>query len=440
MSGNPHWTPLEESLWSATAPPAPDCPALPGAVDTDIAIVGAGYCGLSAALHLAERGHDVTVLEAHEPGWGASGRNAGHCTPDWTYNTPDGVTASYGTDYGERLNDLQSGAGALVFELIERHGIDCDARQTGTVSVVRKGNDKALAACRAKAEQWTRRGKAVEMLDEAGVSAQVGSDRFQAALMFHEGGNLQPLAFSRGLAVAAQKAGAAVHGHTAVTGIHRDGSARGGNGGWRLTTAHGDVRARKVLLATNAHRSGLWPGLDSAYYPVASALGATPPVAPDIRDRMLPHGQSFAELGSGFFFFFDAAGRLIIGGGGGLGVNNNARDSAAWLGRRLNGVFPYLGPISFDYFWNGWLDVSPTRLPGLHELADGLYAAVGFSGRGVPTATAMGREAAQFLATGDAGAIAFPITPLPRARFNRLGQWLAANVIIPWDRFTARID
>ncbi len=434
MSTNPHWTPLEESLWSATAPPAPDCPALHGDIETDIAIVGAGYCGLSAALHLAEAGKQVAVLEAHEPGWGASGRNAGHCTPDWSYNTPEGVVASYGPDYGERLNDFQAGAGAFVFDLIARHGIECDARQTGTVSVVRKGNDAALASARAKAEQWSRRGKAVEMLDEAGVAAQVGSDRFQAALIFHEGGNLQPLAFSRGLAAAAQKAGAAIHGGTPVTGIVRDST------GWRLTTANGDVRARQVLLATNAHRSGLWPGLDKAYYPVASALGATPAIAPEVRNRMLPHGQSFAELGSGFFFFFDAAGRLVIGGGGGLGVNNNARDSAAWLGRRLNGVFPYLGPISFDYFWNGWLDVSPTRLPGLHELADGLYAAVGFSGRGVPTATAMGREAAQFLATGDAASIAFPITPLPRAYFNRLGQWVIANVIIPWDRYTARID
>jgi glycine/D-amino acid oxidase-like deaminating enzyme len=434
MAAGLQWTPLEESLWSVTAPPAPDCPALTGNPETDFAIVGAGYCGLSAALHLAEAGKAVTVLEAHEPGWGASGRNAGHCTPDWTYHTPDGVAARYGPDYGERLNDFQSGAGALVFGLIERHDIDCDARQAGTVSVVRKGDDKTLADCRAKAEQWTRRGKAVELLDEAGVAAQVGSDRFQAALMFHEGGNLQPLSFSRGLAVAAQKAGATIHGHTPVSGIRRDGN------GWRLTTANGDVRARQVLLATNAHRSALWPGLDTAYYPVASALGATQPVAPEIRGRMLPHRQSFAELGSGFFFFFDAAGRLVIGGGGGLGVNNNARDSAAWLGRRLNGVFPYLGPISFDYFWNGWLDVSPTKLPGLHELADGLYTAVGFSGRGVPTATAMGREAAQYLATGDAGAIAFPITPLPRARFNRLGRWAIANVIIPWDRFTAPID
>ena len=434
MAAGLQWTPLEESLWSATAPPAPACPALRGVIETDIAIVGAGYCGLSAALHLAEAGKTVTVLEAHEPGWGASGRNAGHCTPDWTYHTPDAVAAKYGPDYGERLNEFQAGAGAFVFRLIERHGIDCDARQAGTVGVVRKGNGRALAACRAKAEQWTRRGKAVEMLDEAGVAARVGSDRFQAALLFHEGGNLQPLAFSRGLASAAQTAGAVIHGGTPVTGIVRDGA------GWRLTTAHGDVRARAVLLATNAHRSGLWPGLDEAWYPVASVLGATPPVAPEIRGRMLPHGQSFAELGSGFFFFFDATGRLVIGGGGGLGVNNNARDSAAWLGRRLNDAFPYLGEIGFDYFWNGWLDVSPARLPGLHALAPGLFAAVGFSGRGVPTATAMGREAARFLATGDAGAIAFPITPLPRARCNRLVQWIVANLVIPYDRFTARID
>ena len=434
MAAGLQWTPLEDSLWSATAPPAPACPALRNDIETDIAIVGAGYCGLSAALHLAEAGKAVTVLEAHEPGWGASGRNAGHCTPDWTYHTPDAVAAKYGPDYGERLNEFQAGAGAFVFGLIERHGIDCDARQAGTVGVVRKGNGRALAACRAKAEQWTRRGKAVEMLDEAGVAARVGSDRFQAALLFHDGGNLQPLAFSRGLASAAQTAGAVIHGRTPVTRIHRDGA------GWRLTTADGDVRARAVLLATNAHRSGLWPGLDEAWYPVASVLGATPPVAPEIRGRMLPYGQSFAELGSGFFFFFDATGRLVIGGGGGLGVNNNARDSAVWLGRRLNGAFPYLGEIGFDYFWNGWLDVSPNRLPGLHELAPGLYAAVGFSGRGVPTATAMGREAAQFLATGDADSIAFPVTPLPRAHFNRLVQWLIANLAIPYDRLTARID
>ena len=136
-------------------------------------------------------------------------------------------------------------------------------------------------------------------LDAGQVAKQVGSDRFQAALLFHEGGNLQPLAFARGLAAAAQKAGAAIHGNTPVIAIARGGS------GWRLATAQGDVRARAVLLATNASRSGLWPGLDTAWYPVASSLGATPPVAPEIRARMLPHGQSFAELGSSFFFFFD---------------------------------------------------------------------------------------------------------------------------------------
>lgn len=433
MAMGPRWTPFEDALWPATAAPAVDCPPLAGPAETDIAIVGGGYCGLSAALHLAETGKAVTLLEAHEPGWGASGRNAGHCTPDWTYHTPDWVAARFGAEYGERLNDMQAGAGALVFGLIERHGMACDARQTGTVSVVRKGNAKALSAVREKAAQWQRRGKAVDLLDEAGTAAEVGSDRFQAALLFREGGNLQPLSFARGLAGAAGKAGATIHGRTPATGIARDG------GGWRLTTPAGTLRARKVLLATNAHRSGLWPGLDTAYYPVASILGATPPVDPGVRERMLPRGQSFAEYGASFFFFFDAAGRLVIGGGRGIGLNSSPEGAAAWMSRRLNGAFPYLGPVGFDWFWGGWLDIAPAKLPGLHELAPGLFAAVGFSGRGVPTATAMGREAATLLATGDPRTIAVPLTPLPKARFNLLARMVVSGIIMPWERLTARL-
>lgn len=434
MVGEPLWSPLEESLWAATARPGPPTPSLHDSLSVDVAIVGAGYCGLSAALHLAQDGAGVAVLEAREPGWGASGRNAGHCTPDWTYHTPDAVATRFGPDWGERLNDLQGGAGAFVFDLIREHGIECDARQSGTMSVVRKGNAAAMASARAKAGQWQRRGRAVTLLDERAVAEHVGSDRFQAALLFHEGGNLQPLDFARGLARAAITAGAAVHGNSPVTRIVRDG------GVWRLSTPGGAVRADSVLLATNAHRSGLWPGLDHAYYPVASVLGATTPLSADIRNRILPNGHSFAELGAGFFFFFDAAGRLVIGGGRGLGVNDTPARAAAWLGRRMNGAFPYLGAISFEHYWGGWLDYSPHKLPGLHTLAPGLHAALGFSGRGVPTATAMGREIARFLTSRDPDSMAVPLTPLPKARFNRLAQWIAANVVIPLDRLRARID
>jgi len=429
------WTPLGDALWAKTARPPPETPPLDGDATADVAIVGAGYCGLSTALHLAEAGTRVVVLEAYEPGWGASGRNAGHCTPDWTYFAPDEVTARFGPDYGERLNDFQAGAAGYVFDLARRHGIDCDARQSGTISVVRKGSDAGLAACRAKAEQWQRRGKKVDLLDADAVAKHVGSERFQSAILFREGGNLQPLDFARGLARAAIGVGAAIHGSTAVTGIEKEGRM------WRLSVAAGAVvRAPAVLLATNAHRSNLWPGLDRSYYPVASILGATAPLSGDLHKRVLPHGHSFAELGAGFFFFFDAGGRLVVGGGRGLGVNDTRERAAAWLGRRLNGAFPYLGPLRFDHYWAGWIDHSPNRMPGLHELAPGLIAAVGFSGRGVPTATAMGREIAQFLNSGDATSIAFPVTPLPRARFNRLGQWAAANIIIPLERLRARVD
>lgn len=435
MTGALPWTPLGDALWVETAHPPPETPPLEGDATVDVAIVGAGYCGLSTALHLAETGAHATVLEAHEPGWGASGRNAGHCTPDWTYFAPDEIVARFGPDYGERLNNFQAGAAGFVFDLIHRHGIECDARQSGTISVVRKGNEKALAVCRAKAEQWQKRGKKVDLLDANAVAEHVGSERFQAAILFREGGNLQPLGLARGLARAAMDAGAAVHGRTAVTDIKKEGSI------WRLSTALGTVvRASAVLLATNAHRSNLWPGLDHCYYPVASVLGATAPLPEALHRRALPHGHSFAELGAGFFFFFDSAGRLVVGGGRGLGVNDSRERAAAWLSRRVSGVFPYFETIRFDHYWGGWIDHSPNRLPGLHELAPGLLAAVGFSGRGVPTATAMGREIAQFLAGGNATSIAFPITPLPHARFNRIGQWVAANIVIPLERLRTRVD
>ncbi len=137
--------------------------------------------------------------------------------------------------------------------------------------------------------------------------------------------------------------------------------------------------------------------------------------------------------------FIDPAGRLVIGGGVGLGVNNTKAAAEAWLGRRLNGAFPYLGPVTFEHYWRGWLDFSPRRIPGVHELAPGLFAVLGFSGRGVASATAMGGEVAKMIASGDPETMAFPLTPLPRTRFNRVAQWIVTNVLIPLERITTRI-
>lgn len=426
-------TPLEPSLWYATAPPAPPTPPLDGSAKADVAVIGAGYCGLSAALHLAEAGVSVIVLEAREPGWGGSGRNNGHCVPDWLWHGPDEIAARFGSARGERVNDLQAGAADLVFSLIREHQIACEAVQSGTINVTR--TRLGLDTLRAKAEQWSRRGKKVRLVEQPELAGFVGCDEFIAGVLLDEGGHLNPLAYCRGLAAAAQNAGAVVHGESPVVKIERAGSA------WRVATPAGEVAAETVVMATNAHRHGLWPGVDDAYYCVRAYGAATAPYPEEIRRSILPGDHNVAEYKGRWdlIFFFDSAGRLVTGGGVGLGVNASARQVAAANGAQLARTFPQLGDVRIEYYWQGVFDIVLRKLVGVHELAPRLYAAVGFSGRGVPTATAVGRDLARMIIAGDADAMALPLTPLPRAPFSRAGAHFITNVVIPIRRVVMRL-
>ena len=425
-------TPLEPALWAKTAPPAPPTPPLDGPVSADVAIVGAGYCGLSAALHLAEAGRSVVVVEAEEPGFGGSGRNAGHCVPTWSWHDPGEIITRFGAERGRRVNELQATAADLVFSLIRDHQISCEAVQSGTLNVMRHA--KYVPPARSTFEHWQRHGAKVQWIERDELRDYIGSDAFVAGVLYDEGGHLNPLAYCRGLAGAALKAGAQIHGESPATKLARDGER------WRVTTPGGAVTADHVLLATNAHRHGLWPGLDDAYYTVRSLGTATDPLPEAVRRAVLPRDHNVQELHHlrQFFFFFDGDGRLVTGGSVGLGVNQTVEQISAGIGVDLTRLFPALGTLTFTHRWQGFLDFSPKKFPGVHELADGLYAAVGFSGRGVPTATALGREIARMIVAGDAGAMALPLTPLPRAPFARLGSLLVANVVIPWRKFISR--
>ena len=314
--------PLEPVLWAKTAPPATPTPPLDGDAEADVAIVGAGYCGLSAALHLAQAGRSVIVLEAEEPGFGGSGRNNGHCVPDWTWHEPGEIDARFGAR-GDRVNNLQGDAADLVFSLIRDHQIECEAVQSGTLTVVRQ--QKNVPALRAKHDHWARLGKAVRWIERADMGDYVGSDAFAAAILFEDGGHLNAMAYCRGLAAAAMKAGARVHGKSPATALERHG------GRWRVTTPRGRVTANSVLLATNAHRHGLWPGLDDAYYIVRSVGVATEPLPEEVRRAVLPRDNNVQELHHPryFYFFFDGAGRLLTGGGAGLGVDQSAAQVGA---------------------------------------------------------------------------------------------------------------
>ncbi len=196
--------PLAPSLWAATAPPAPPTPPLDRDVEADACVVGGGYAGLSTALHLAERGKAVVLLEAHEPGWGGSGRNGGQVIPGVKYD-PTELKAKLGAEGGEALAAFAGGTADLVWEMIARHTMDVPHARKGWIQGAH--TDEMVAAVKRRAADWVARGVAAQVLDRDGVAAALGNRQYLGGWVDPRGGGVQPLAYARGLARVAIRSG-----------------------------------------------------------------------------------------------------------------------------------------------------------------------------------------------------------------------------------------
>ena len=403
-----------KSLWSATAPAAVPTPALEESVKVDVAIVGAGYTGLSTALHLAERGVSVCVLEANEPGWGASGRNGGQVNPTLKYD-PQQLVQMYGPQRAEPLISTVSNSANLVFDLIERHRIDCAPVRKGWMQV--SYTEKGVAGLHARAEQWARRGVPVQRLDADAVASRMGSSAFAGGWLDGRAGALQPLAYARGLVAAALAAGVRIHGQSAVTGLQRQGS------GWQLTTATGArVSADHVVLATNGYSGNLWPGMAQSILAANSFIVATKPLSGRVAECILP-GQETVSTAQRLLLYFrkDSHGRLLMGGRG-LFNDPTAPADFAHLERSLALLFPQLGPLEFEYRWAGRIAITRDFMPHVHEPAPGLTLALGCNGRGIALCTSLGQQLAARLCDREAD-FAYPITPLQRLPMHGLQRF-----------------
>src|SRR5262249_9488424 len=191
---------LPKSLWATTATPPAAYPPLRGDVKADCVIVGGGFTGLSIALHLAERGIGTVLVEANEPGWGASGRNGGQVIPGLKLD-PSELRAKYGEERGRRLTTTIGATADLVFDLIGRHHIECDARRSGWIQGA--PGPKGLAQVRRRAEEWSGEGADVAVLERPEVEARAGTNAYVGAFLDRRGGTVQPLSYARGLARAA---------------------------------------------------------------------------------------------------------------------------------------------------------------------------------------------------------------------------------------------
>ncbi|MXP62884.1 FAD-binding oxidoreductase [Roseomonas sp. M0104] len=416
----PSPAPLPPSLYAETAAPGFPAPPLEGEHRVPVAIVGGGFTGLSTALHLAEQGVAPTLIEASEPGWGASGRNGGQVNPGLKWD-PDQVQADFGPELGARMIALSYGAPELVFDIIRRHQITCDARQQGTLrAAITPANASAVQAT---AAQCIRRGMPVEYLDRAAVAALTGTDRYAGAMLDRRGGDLNPLSYARGLARAAAQRGARIHGATPALSLAREGAL------WRIATPQGSLLAEQVVLATNGYTGDLWPGLRRSLAPVFSSIAATAPLPDAVARSILPLRGSVYESGNiTVYYRLDQANRLLMGG---RGPQRPMQDTGPvqYLLRYAERLWPALKGATWTHGWNGQLAMTQDHYPHLHEPAPGLLAALGYNGRGVAMATAMGGQLARRLLGTPAEALDMPlrpIRPIPFHRFWRLG--VAATV------------
>ena len=400
-----------ESLWSTTAESGVAFEALTGNAQADVAVIGAGYTGLSAALHLRECGASVIVLESQEPGWGASGRNGGQVIPGLKYDPPE-LLQMFGGDLGGRMVDFVGQAPELVFRLIERNGIVCDMRRCGWIQPAH--NAAMEAVLRRRAESWMTRGANVEILNRTQTAEYIGSDAYRAAWLDKRAGTLNPLSYARGLARAAHLAGARIYATTPVTRLVPDRSK-----GFVLTTPGGMVSARQVVLATNAYSTDLWPGLRQSIIPVHSFQVATTPLPNEVRRSILPHGQVCSDSRRLLLYFrIDEAGRLLMGSGGTLG---EPRSTLVFrhLEVAVQHLFPQVRAL-YEFHWYGRVAMTADHLPHLHEPVPGLLTALGYNGRGIAMATAMGTLLARRASGEASNSLPMPITPVPRIPLHAL--------------------
>lgn len=428
---------MPPSLWAATAPPAPATVPLAGTVRADVAVVGAGFTGLSAAHHLAEAGVKTVVLEQAEIGWGASGRNNGQVIPTLSRLDPEQIVAAVpraqgGREKGEALVALIRDSAALVFDLIRRHGIEAEAVQNGWIQPAHRPSRLAVAEKRVR--QWGDRGAPVRMLDRAAMAALTGTEHWFGGWENRSGGRINPLGLARGLATTAMRAGAAVHTASPVLRIGRLGSA------WVLETPRGSVLAERVIVATHADTGDVWPGLARSVVRVRSYQMATAPLSENLRRSILPEGHALSDTrGDLYFYRFDAGGRLVTGGGLILPVGWERRIRAR-IGARMRRVFPQIGEgLRFDYVWWGHLAATDDRMPHVFELAPGVLSWMGCNGRGVALAVTLGRELAKTSTGTPLRDVAAPVEPLRTIRGHAASP-LGAAAMVALNRWRDRRD
>ncbi len=390
-----------KSYYAATAELGPERPALDTDISVDVAVIGGGFTGLSTALHAAEKGLDVAVIEAHRVGFGASGRNGGQVGTGWNMDQRT-LEKTLGRDDARKLWDITAEAKALTRALVERHAPDA-AYKPGVLHGhwTKSGAEDARAYGAWLGENY---GYPTDYLDRDAYQAVCKSPVYAGGLLDRDAGHLHPLRYVLGLGQAAEAAGARIFERTEATRVDAG----------KVYTKQGTITAKHIVVAGNGYLPDLVDEVSSRVMPINSFIAATEPLG-DRASEVL--SKDIAVADDKFvvnYFRLSEDKRLLFGGRESYSIGFPSDIDTALI-KRMEHLFPQLKGVRIDYRWGGTLGITMTRLPMVRRIGPQTIAAAGFSGHGVAITGLVGKIVAEAIA-GDAGRFDL-LGKLPVSRF-----------------------
>jgi len=405
-------TPQEKNYWLETVESQILARELPETVD--VAVIGAGFTGLSAARTLAKRGAKVAVLEAENVGWGASCRNGGMVLTGLKLGAP-ALIARYGREATKRMYAASLESIDSVEAIVREENIECNFSRCGHLEVACKR--KHFDDFRRGAETIEREfGHKLRIVEKADLPSEIGSPIYHGGMVDEVSAGVNPARYVAGLGSATARAGAEIHQKTRVLGLERQTQNVGS--GWKVTTSRGKLHAGNVLVATSGYTSGITRSLQKKIIPIGSFIIVTEALPEALARELSPHNRMIYDSKNYLYYYRLTPDRRMLFGGRAAFFpenQNTVRESAQILRAGMIEVYPQVREANVDYVWGGTLDFAFDIMPHAGKM-DGMYYSVGYAGHGVAMATLLGQKIAEAILTGrdenPFARIPFPGAPL----------------------------
>ncbi len=380
-------TPHAPSYYADSANPSPARPALQGEIETDICIIGAGYTGLSTALHLAENGFKVAILEAAKVGWGASGRNGGQIVNSYSRDI-DAIEKQSNKRNAELMAHMAFEGGRIIRERIAKYDIQCDLKDGGVFAAF---NEKQMDHLRAQKALWEKHGHTqLEMLDHAGIRKVVKTERYVGGMLDMSGGHIHPLNLALGEAAAFESLGGVIYEQSPATRIERGTNPV-------VHTEQGRVRCKFIVVAGNAYLGNLLPELAAKAMPCGTQVLTTEPLDPELAAELLPQDYCVEDCNYLLDYYRLTSDKRMIYGGGVVYGARDPEDIERIIRPKMLKTFPMLKDVKVEYTWTGNFLLTLSRLPQVGRIGDNIYYSQGCSGHGVTYTHVAGRVLAEAL-------------------------------------------